>query len=180
MAISVHSKIRSKADLIATLRPEAWDVNPPQFFPFSNAHVELLVADTLKSAAPAIANKALSKRANALSKKMASVATGAMVEGWDPGDDICPPWPWPWPWPGPWPGPWTGRTGPSPEPWKEVSSAVQIDVAHTLVKLSALTTSKEFNKELKSLAAEIAADAAGALAEDFAKNASVPRKAFAR
>ncbi len=176
MAISTHSNIRSKLDLIATLNPAAWDVNPPQFFPFSNAHVELMAADTLKSAVPAIANKALAKRAAELSKKMAGGATTAMMASWEPGDDICPPWPWPWP--DPWPGPWQEVFGPHPEPWQEVPSAIQIDIAHSLVKLSALTTNKEFNKELKSLATEIAADAAGALANEFARNASVPRKAF--
>jgi hypothetical protein len=178
MAISVHSKIRSKADLIATLRPEAWDVNPPQNFPFTNAHVELLVADALKSAVPAIANKAFARRAGELSKRMAGGATTAMMAGWEPGDDICPPWPWPRPWPGPWP--WEDVAGPRPEPWKEVPSAIQIDVAHSLIKLSALTTSKEFNKELKSLAAEIATEAVGSLADEFARNASVVRKPFKR
>ena len=178
MAISIHAKIRSKLDLIATLNPAAWDVNPPQFFPFSNAHVELMVADTLKGAAPAIANKALARRAGELSKKMAGVATGAITASWEPGDDICPPWPWPWP--GPWPGPWQQTVGPQPEPWKEVGAAVQIDIAHSLVKLSSLTTNKEFNKELKSLAGEIAADAAASLADEFGRNGSAPRKAFKR
>ena len=176
MAISVHSKIRSKADLIASINPKAWDVNPPQFFPFSNAHVELMVADTLKSAVPAIANKALARRAGELSQKMAGGATTAMMASWEPGDDICPPWPWPWP----GPPPWRDLAGPHPDPWKEVPSAVQIDVAHTLVKLSALTTNKEFNKELKSLATEIAKEAAGSLADEFARNASAVRKAFKR
>jgi hypothetical protein len=178
MAMSIHSKIRSKADLIATLNPAAWDVNPPQFFPFSNAHIELLVADTLKSAVPGIANKTLARRAAELSKKMADGATTAMMASWEPGDDICPPWPWPRPWPGPWP--WSDVAGPHPDPWKEVASAVQIDIAHTLIKLSALTTSKEFNKELKSLAGEIASQAAGSLAEEFARNASAVRKSFKR
>lgn len=48
------SKVRSKLDLIATLNPKAWDVNPPQFrFRYSDAHVELMVADAVKASAPA-------------------------------------------------------------------------------------------------------------------------------
>jgi hypothetical protein len=173
MTITVSTKIRSKLDLIASLNPKAWDVNPPQFFPFSNAHVELMVADTVKTAAAAISNKSLAKRAADLSKQMASAATQAMVASWEPGDDLCPPWPWPWPGPRPhW------ADGPSPEPWKEIDAAVQVEIAHSLVKLATLTTSKEFNKELKDLGSALAADAAGSLAAGFARTANAPRKAF--
>lgn len=173
MAISVSSKIRSKADLIASLNPKAWDVNPPQDFSFSNAHIELMVADTVKSAAAGIVSKSLAKSAAELSKRMAVSATESMVAGWEPGDDICPPWPWPWPGPRP-----HYAQDPSPQPWKEIGAAVQVEIAHTLVKLAALTTSKKYNKELKELGGALAADAAASLAADFGRNANVPRKAF--
>ena len=48
------TNIHSKLDLIARLNPKAWDVNPPQFrvqFPFSDPHVELMVADVVKKKA---------------------------------------------------------------------------------------------------------------------------------
>jgi hypothetical protein len=173
MAISVSSKIRSKADLIAHLNPKAWDVNPPQYFPFSNAHVELMVADTVKTAASGISNKSLAKRAAELSKRMAGSATASMVASWEPGDDICPPWPWPWPGPRPH---WS--EGPSPQPWKEIGAAVQVEIAHTLVKLATLTTSKEYNQELRELGGALAADAAASLAGDFSRTTNAPRKAF--
>ena len=164
MAISVSSKIKSKLDLIAHLNPKAWDVNPPQQFVFSKAHIELMVADTVKTAASGISNKALAKRTAELSKRMAGSATGSMVASWEPGDDICPPWPWPWPGPRPY-----VSFGPHPDPWKEVPAAVQVEIAHSLSKLAALTSSKEYGKELRSLAGEVAAGAAGAMAADFAR-----------
>lgn len=175
MAISVSSKIKSKLDLIAHLNPKAWDVNPPQFFPFSNAHIDLMVADTVKTAAAGIPNKSLATRTADLSKRMGEGATKAMMASWEPGDDICPPWPWPWPGPRPH---WS--EDPSPNPWKEIGSAAQVEIAHTLVKLATLTTSKEFNKELRELGGAIAADAAGSLAGDFARYSNAPRKAFKR
>jgi hypothetical protein len=167
--------IRSKADFIGTLNPKAWDaVHPHIQFRFSNAHVELMVADVVKHVGATLADKALSKKTAELSKQMAGQASSAMSASWEPGDDICPPWPWPWP--GPWP--WSVVTGPTPEPWKAVTSAEQIELAHVLVHLSGLTTSADFNTALKSLATSIAKGAASQLADDFERCGTVPRKPF--
>ena len=175
------STIHSKADFIGTLNPKAWDaVHPHTPFVFSNAFVELLVADVVKNIAPALADEKLGKMSLDLSKRMAAQATKSMAASWEPGDEICPPWPWPWPGPWPWgplPDPW--RQGdPQPDPWKPIQSAEQIELAHVLTHLSGLTISKEFNADLKSLATGIARGAAGKLAADFEDCGTVPRKPF--
>lgn len=166
------SLIHSKADFIGSLNPKAWDaVKPHVPFVFSNAFVELLVADTVKRVGAAVADRKLGSKVVALSKRMATAATGAVAASWEPGDDICPPWPKPWPWPDPPPPP-------DPIPWEPIASADQIDLAHVLVRLSGLTTSNEFNGELKSMATELVKGLAGRLADDFEKCDTVPRQPF--
>lgn len=180
------SLIHSKADFIGSLNPKAWDaVKPHVPFVFSNAFVELLVADAVKHVGAAVADRKLASNVLNLSKRMATQATGAVVASWEPGDDICPPWPKPWPWPAPWPWggdpdpvPWRQGAEPHPEPWKPIASAEQVELAHVLVQLSGLTTSKEFNGELKSMATQLVQGVAGKLADDFEKCGTVPRPPF--
>jgi hypothetical protein len=170
------SHIRSKIEFLATLNPKIWDVIPKAPFRFSNAYVELMVADAARSVAGAIANKALAKEVMELSKGMAQQAGAAMTASWEPGDDICPPWPWPWPGPRPWP--WLTVAEPEPHPWKVVLAAEQIELAHDLTMLAGLTTSKEYNAALKGLATKVAGAAAATLVAEFERCATVPRKAF--
>jgi hypothetical protein len=170
--------VKSKIEFIATLNPKAWDVIPKAPFPFSNAHVELMVADAAKSVAAAIADKALSKEVLDLSKGMAKLAGASLVDAWEPGDDICPPWPWPWPGPRPWP--WFQVVDPEPHPWKVVIAAEQIELAHSLTKLSGLTISKEYNVALKGLATKLAGVAAKTMMDEFERCGTVPRKPFPR
>ncbi len=172
------SRVRSKADFIGLLNPRAWDALMPHTpFVFSDAFVELMVADVVKEVATTVADRALGKKVLQLSQRMAAQATSSIAASWEPGDEICPPWPWPWPGPWPWqpsPQPWD----PSPQPWKPILSAAQIELAHVLTHLSGLTTSKEFNAELKSLATALVRGVAGKLADDFEQCGTVPRKPF--
>jgi hypothetical protein len=165
--------IRSKADFIGSLNPAAQDaVHPHIPFVFSNAHVELLVADVLKHVAVVLSDKALSRKALEVSKDMATRASTSLVSEWDPGDELCPPYRWPIPHQS---GP---IDGPRPEPWMPVASAEQIELAQVLNHLSGLTMSKEFNAALKSLATAVARGAAGKVADDFEHCGTVPRRPF--
>ncbi|MFN4146246.1 MAG: hypothetical protein ACK4GN_10520 [Runella sp.] len=171
------SKVRSKAQLIGTLNPKAWDaLKPKQKFPFSDATLELFVADTVKEASAHIADKSLAKATFELSKKMANTAAQSLVASWEPGDDICPPWPWPWP--GPWP--WRDIFGPQPDPWKDLKTAQQIEIAHILTHLSGLTSNQDFHLSLKSLAVGIVKGVASQLMDDFERCGTVPRPPIPR
>jgi len=134
-----------------------------------------MVADAVKNASTLVADKKIGKRLLALSKQMAEQSGNAVVASWEPGDEICPPWPWPWPGPR-----WTDFADPEPVPWKAIGAADQIDIAYTLTKLSGLTTSKEFNVSLKSMATQIARAAASTLIDEFERCGTVPRKPFPR
>lgn len=171
--------IHSKAEFLAHLNPKAWElVEPHGPFPFSNAHIDLMVADVVKNASTLVTDKKIGRELRTLSKEMAQVAASALVGSWEPGDDLCPPWRWPWPWPGPGPGP--VLADPEPFPWKNIAAATQIELAHVLTQLSALTTSKEHNVALKSAATQIARGAVRTLTEEFEKCGSVPRRPFPR
>lgn len=166
--------IRSKADFIASLNPKAEDaVHPHTPFVFSNAHVELLVADVVKHVGAALADKALSRNVLDLSQKMAKQASASLLSALDADDELCPPWRI-----GPVPRPLFDVSGPSPEPWQRISSAEQIELAYTLTHLSGLTTSAEFNTSLKGLATSIARSAAAQLADDFERCGTKPRIPF--
>lgn len=183
------STIHSKAVFIATLNPKAWEVvgGGPAGFRFSDAHIELLVADVVRTIGGALPERKLGRKALDLSRRMAMQATQAMVLSWEPGDELCPPWRWPWP------APWPLRdllNDPDPlsyvdvpqqalsAPWKAIASADQIGLANVLTQLAGLTMSKEFNQALKGLATEVARDAATTLVQDFERCGTVPRKPF--
>jgi len=180
------SLVRSKRDLIVALIPEAADaVNPHGPRGVTNTFIDLLIADVAKEISAGLTDRALQKKTLEFSRKMASQATGSMVASWEPGDDICPPWPFPWP---------IGRNDsqfnqltkfiywfdPHPEPWKSVSAAEQIELAHTLTQLAGLTTRKEFNTQLKALATDIAGAATGRLVDEFERCGTVPRRPIPR
>ena len=150
--------------------PQAQDALHPHFH-FSNAYVDLLVADVVKEVGAVLADKALSKSALELSKKMAVSAGTALTSAWEPGDDICPPWRGP----GPRPNWWTTVVDPEPSPWHMLNSAAQVELAHLLVHASGLTSSAEYNTSLKSLATSVARGAASALADDFERCGTKPR-----
>jgi len=167
------SHIRSKADFIGTLDPRAWDaVKPHIHFVFSNAHVELMVADVVKSVASSITDKAHSREVMNISKGMAKQASGSLVVSWEPGDELCPPWPFPHLSPG------IENFGPRPEPWQPVLAAEQVELAHILTRLSGQTTSKEFNVALKGAATKLAGIAVSTMLDEFERCGTVPRKPF--
>jgi hypothetical protein len=180
------SLVRSKRDLIVALIPQAADaVHPHGPRVVTNDYLNLLIADVTKEISAGLTDRPLQKRTLDLSKKMAAQASGSMVASWEPGDDLCPPWPIPWP---------LGRNDsqfhqltkfiywfdPDPVPWKSINAAEQIELAHTLTQLAGLTTSREFNTQLKALATDIAGAAAGRLADEFERCGTVPRKPIPR
>jgi len=170
------SLVRSKKDLIIALIPEAADaVFPHGPRGVTNAYVDLLIADVVKEISSGISTRALGKKVLEASKDMATQASRAMVASWEPGDDICPPWPFPWPGPGP-----LARQEPDPDPWKTINAAEQIEIGHILTHLAGLTTSKEFNRTLKSLATDVARGVASTLVDEFERCGTVPRKPIPR
>jgi len=170
------SRIHSKADLIIALNPRAADAVIPHGPVLSSATIDLYVADVVKDVSAKLADKALAANAMALSKTMAKQAAASMVSSWEPGDDICPPWRWPHP--RPWPWLQVIDVDPGPTQWVLVGAGDQIELANLLTHLAGMTTSVEFNQQLKGLATNIARGVASTLVDEFEKCGTVPRKPF--
>ena len=134
---------------------------------------EVELAGAIGKFSTLITDRALSAKTFELSKQMAEVAVEGLVAEWDDGDDICP---------RPRPHWWDLETNlvPHPEPWKSINAAEQVEIAYLFTKFSALTASTQFNKALKSLAAEIAGSVAGKLADEFEKCGTPPRPRHAQ
>ena len=169
--------IGAKLQFLAQLDPRRWEAGHPQVpFPISDAHVDLLVADTVKLVAGQLTDKGLAERTLELSREMGKAAMAALVNAWDPGDELCPPWRRPIPWPGPWP--WSEVSEPDPEPWEPIAAATQVQLAFVLTNLAAITTSERFNASLKSLSVGLARNAGTRLVDDFERCGNQPRKPF--
>lgn len=166
------SLIRSKQDLIMALLPAAADALKPHGpRQVKNAFIDLLIADVVKEISAGLTDRAISQKALQFSKQMAAQASASLVASWEPGDDLCPPWPIPWP----GPRQFDSRELPAAS-WKNIRTADQVELAYTLTQLAGMTTSKEFNVQLKTLGTDIARGVANALADDFERCGTVPRK----
>lgn len=161
------------ADLIAKVTflkipPEAWDAIIPHGPKVSQALVEYMAAGLVRDIAKLVKDKAVQTKLTAIGKEMAGFASNGLVQGWEDGDDICPPYP-PFP-PRPWP--WRGdfsKQEPSPQPWK-ISSVEQVVLADLLLSLADITSSRELGAQLKDAASALSKGAAGLLTQDFEKS----------
>lgn len=181
------SHVRSKIALIGSLVPEAWDALHPSGSAFISDHfIELMVAETVRDASTHISDKKLAKAARHLSATMAGIATAGLVNGWEDGDPICPPYPWerfpkgpvfgpfPLPWPEPWPGPVYSMDGGIV--LQPVAQLTQLELSSALVQLSSLTYNAEANKGLVTIAGDIARGISSKLGDEVDPCGTVPRK----
>ena len=96
------------------LPPEAYDFVFPHGPRFSSFTKEYAMAGVVRDIAKAVPDKAIQKKLLAAGRSMVEYSSKGLINGWEEGDDICPPfWP-PIPWPGPQPG---GGGDPDPIPW---------------------------------------------------------------
>jgi hypothetical protein len=159
------STIHSKIAFIEALLPTSSDALHPQF---STSHIDLFVADVVKHVGIALGDRKLGNQVLQLSKKMGESAGTALLEAWEPGDDLCPPWRTPGPLP-------PRAEDPTPVPWKKIDSAEQIALAYALTQLSGLTSTPTFNVALKAVATSVARAAAVTLADEFERCGTLPR-----
>ncbi len=85
-----------------------------------------------------------------------------MPEGiaFEPGDDICPPWPW-----------WWRRPGPPPPWWDENLTEIGRDVfaGLTLVNLAAQISNRELSRSLAQTGAELVGKSAQQLTQTLGR-----------
>lgn len=171
----------SKAQLIGQLNPQAWDaIHPHSPFVFADAHVELLTADLVRQISAALPDAGLRERVFGLSQAMARSAASGLVSSWEPGDEICPPWPFPWPFPRvqDWFRDIEQAFKPQPVPWQPIAAAETVQLAHLLSHAAGLTSDATFSRSLLEVATAVAASAARTLVDEFEKCGTKPRPKF--
>ncbi len=151
--------------------PEAWDAIIPHSQKISQAVVEYWTGGVVRDVANRLTDQAARERLTGLAREMIVSGTKGLIQGWEDGDDICPPWP-PFP-PIPWPG-GSGPGNPDPVPWK-TGVTEQVVLADMLLSLAGITTHAGFSKQLKEMSVSLVKGASRHLVEDFEKTHVQPR-----
>ena len=163
------------AQKVALLKipPNAWDAIIPHGPKVSQNLVDYMAACVVRDVARQVHDRALQTKLTALGREMAAQSAKGMVNGWEDGDDICPPWP-PFP-----PVPWPHREELSSKfeaqaPWT-TESVDQAVLAGMLLSLANVTSSPAACETLKSSAVTLARTAAAHLVDEIEGAKAKPR-----
>ena len=179
MNLNRPTYLASLAQLLGHLNPAAWDaIHPYTPFAYADAHLDLLAADLVRQVSEELADRNLRQQVFTLSQQMARTASAALVATWDePGDELCPRWPFPFPFPHP--HDWLqllDRLGkPQPQPWAPIVAADQVSLAQVLTQAASLTSDAGASKSLLQLGKSVAALASRTLLDEFDRCGNKPR-----
>jgi hypothetical protein len=136
------------------LPAEAWDFVIPHGPKFSAATKELAMAGVVRDIALNLPDKAMQKRLLTAGKSMVEFSSKGLLNGWQEGDDICPPWWPPFPWPGPTPEP-------DPVPWRTARREGISEYANALKVIAGMTSVAAVAKQLNEVAGALNAQSMG-------------------
>jgi hypothetical protein len=136
------------------LPAEAWDFVIPHGPKFSAATKELAMAGVVRDIALNLPDKAMQKRLLTAGKSMVEFSSKGLLNGWQEGDDICPPWWPPFPWPGPTPEP-------DPVPWRTARQEGISEYANALKVIAGMTSVAAVAKQLNEVAGALNAQSMG-------------------
>lgn len=129
------------------LPAEAYDFVFPHGPRFSAATKEYAMAGVVRDIAKALPDKALQKKLLGAGRSMVEFSSKGLINGWEEGDDICPPWRIPWP--GPRPG---GGGDPDPDPWFFARTEGLSEYANALKVIAGLSKVPAAAKQLQEVA----------------------------
>ncbi len=125
----------------------AYDFIFPHGVKFSAATKEYAMAGVVRDIAKNLTDKAIQKQLFTAGRAMVDFASKGLINGWEEGDDICPPF-WPrLPWPGPYPG-----GDPDPSPWFIARVEGVDEYANALKVLSGMSAVPAVAKQLGEIA----------------------------
>ncbi len=163
------------AQKVALLKipPNAWDAIIPHGPKVSQNLVDYMAACVVRDMARLTHDRAVQSKLTALGREMAAQSSKGLVNGWEDGDDICPPWP-PFP-----PIPWPHRDEIASKfdaqtPWT-TEAVDQSVLAGMLISLASVTSSQAFAETLKATAVTLAKTAASHLVEEMEGTKIKPR-----
>jgi hypothetical protein len=155
--------------------PQAWDARIPHSLRFSQTAVEYWAAGVVRDIGHLVHDATLRSKLASLGREMVGAGAKGLIQGFDDGDDICPPWP-PFP-PFPWPG--VGPVDLDPVPWK-TGIVEQVVLADMLLSLAGVTTHADYSTQLRELAIALVKSASQQIVDDFQKAAVHPRMITAK
>jgi hypothetical protein len=138
------------------LPAEAWDFVIPHGPKFSTATKEYAMAGVVRDIALNLTDRALQKKLLATGKSMVEFASKGLVNAWQEGDDICPPWWPPFPWPGPGPTP-----EPDPVPWFIARHEGITEYANALKVIAGISAVPAVTKQLNEIANTLSTQSMG-------------------
>jgi len=155
--------------------PQAWDAKIPHSLRVSQAAVEYWTAGVVRDIGHLVREPALRERLASLGREMVGAGAKGLIQGFEDGDDICPPWP-PFP---PFPWPVGGPSDPDPVPWK-TGIVEQVVLADMLLGLAGVTTNAGFSTQLRELSIGLVKAVTQHIVDDFQKASVHPRMISAK
>lgn len=137
----------------------------------SDAALDAMLAQMVRDIALGLPSDELSKRTLKIAKTAYKKALKDMINAWDYGDDICPPF-----WLGPRIAPWSSIVSgdPQPQPWRigladlnpqplppRSKTTIKVQTAEFLAQAATLTTDEIFSKALIDVAIDLYRDSVG-------------------
>lgn len=127
------------------LPAEAWDFVIPHGPRFTATTREYAMAGVVRDIAKNIPDKSMQKKLLAAGKSMVEFSSKGLINAWEEGDDICPPWGPPLPWPGPVPDP-------EPIPWLTARPETISDYSNALKLIAGMSKLPSVSKQLTEVA----------------------------
>ena len=130
------------------LPPEAYDFVFPHGPRFSSYTKEYAMAGVVRDIAQALPDKTLQKKLLVAGRSMVEYSSKGLINGWEEGDDICPPYFHHFPWPHPHPEP-------DPYPWLTARQEGITQYANALKVIAGMSKAPNVSKQLNEIAASM-------------------------
>ena len=131
----------------------------PDPLKLSKAAISLLASTLVRDLSTEISNPEIALEVRAAGRRMAEVAVGGLIAGWEDGDDWCPPLHWP---PKPRPGPWPWLESlkvfePEPEPWFDAGNRRVKDqlIGIALAGVAPMAPDEQLASQIRDLATKL-------------------------
>lgn len=158
MSSKLSAQIRFLMSIHA-IDPKAWDAIIPHGPKYSIAIREYMIAGIVRDIAKKVPNHDIQSKLLSLGKELVSYSSRGLINGWEEGDDLCPPF---FRWPFPIPDPFPNLAKPQPDPWYNGDfldySSHQKQLVASLKVLGTLTTQKKLGEHIAKIADELEID----------------------
>lgn len=163
--------------LRGVLNPDWVDGGPGQPGPIlRDAVADYAIAEVARAIGQKLSNRELGGILQAAGRELAQESSRGLVNSYDEGDDICPPWYWGKPIPHPHdPGPLS--LDPTPVPWLQHLTPAMNDVllASALRQLASLTTNAKASAAMKQIGEAVVKGASSRLYDEYCGTPVKPR-----